>query len=211
MGAAMTRRTKATAAAAIIASWTTLSACAAKPKTALPPDSALEVIYVLRSIREPHAPTSEGCTASRTGFEPFPADAERFFSFWSVQSRAEDGRVVDAKQARVAELRGCFGPTDDRARQKFYAGVELGAISFRGSGECLALGIDVPEAGLFPVRCQLVLSSLPTPFVGGFSPPTRSRARPPFGDTDPSGYTQASIATIRLWKRDRTAGMEIPL
>jgi hypothetical protein len=207
----MTRRTTArrsapigsslATAAAIIAVCTTLSACAAKATIAPPPDSALEAIYLLRSIRERQAPTSDGCAASRTGFEPFPTDAERFFSFWSVRSRAEDGRVLDAKQARVAELRGCFGPTADRARQHFYAEVELGAISFRGAGECLALGIDVPEAGLFPVRCQLVLSGLPAPFVGGLLTTNTITSKAPFGgDTDPSGYTQASIATIRLWK-----------
>jgi len=156
---------------------------------------------VLRSIREQQATTSDGCAASRTGFEPFPADAERFFSFWSVRSRAEDGRVIDAKQARVAELRGCFGPTEDRARQNFFAEIELGAISFRGRGECLALGIDVPEAGLFPVRCQLVLSGLPAPFVGGLLTTNTITSKSLFGgDTDPPGYTQASMATIRLWK-----------
>ena len=188
-------------AAAIVAACTTLPACAAKTRSASSRDSALEAIYLLRSIREQHAPTSGGCAASRTGFEPFPTDAERFFSFWSVRSRAEDGRVVDAKQARVAELRGCFGPTDDRARQNFFAEIELGAISFRGSGECLALGIDVPEAGLFPVRCQLVLSGLPAPFVGGLLTTNTITSRVLFGgDTDPSGYTQASMATIRLWK-----------
>jgi hypothetical protein len=156
---------------------------------------------VLRSIREERAPSPDGCSASRTGFEPLPTGAERFFSFWSVRSRAEDGRIVDAKQARVAELRGCFGPTEDRARQKFYAEIELGALSFRGSGECLAVGIDVPEAGLFPVRCQLVLSGLPAPFVGGLLTTNTMTSKTPFGgDTDPSGYIQASIATIRLWK-----------
>ncbi len=207
----MTRRAKArrfapigsslTAVAAIIAAGMTLSACAAQTPDTSPTDSALEEIYVLRSIREQRAPTSAGCAASRTGFEPFATDAERYFSFWSVRSRAEDGRVIDAKQARVAELRGCFGPTEDRARQNFYAEVELGAISFRGSGECLALGIDVPEAGLFPVRCQLVLSGLSAPFVGGLLTTNTITSKAPFGgDTDPSGYIQASMATIRLWK-----------
>jgi hypothetical protein len=197
MGAAMTRH----AVAAIIAVCTTLCACAAKTPSASPLNSALEEIYVLRSIREPRASTSDGCAASRTGFDPFPTDAERFFSFWSVRSRAEDGRVTDAKQARVAELRGCFGATEDRARQNFYAEIELRAISFRGRGECLALGIDVPEAGLFPVRCQLVLSGLPAPYVGGLLTTNTITSKASFGgETDPSGYTQASIAAIRLWK-----------
>lgn len=176
-------------------------AVAALPASA----SDLEEIYVLRSIREPRAatagPDADRCAASRTGFEPFPADAERFFSFWSVRTRPEDGRVVDAGAARVADLRGCFGPTDDRARQNFYAEVRLGAISFQGRGECLALRIDFPESGLFPVRCHLVLGGLPAPFVGGLLVTNTMTTQAPFGgDSDPPGYTQASIATIRLWK-----------
>ena len=117
----------------------------------------------------------------------------------SVAARGRE--VVDAKGARVAELRACFGPTTNRARQNFYAEVRLGAISFRGNGECLALMIDFPETGLFPVRCQLVLSGLPAPFVGGLLTTNTMTSRAAFGgDTDPPGYTQASIATIRLWK-----------
>lgn len=169
---------------------------------ALPVSAAdLEEIYILRSIREPQAPTADWCARSKTGFEPMPADAERFFSFWSVRSRPEDGRVVDAKAARIAELRGCFGPTDDRARQNFYAEIRLGALSFHGRGECLALMIDFPEQGLFPVRCQLVLSGLQAPFVGGLLTTNTMTTRAPFGgDSDPPGYAQASLATIRLWR-----------
>lgn len=163
--------------------------------------SALEDIYVLRSIREREPTIAGWCAPSRTGFEPFPADAERVFSFWSVRSRPEDGKVVDAGQGRVAELRACFGPTDDRARQNFYAEVRLGTIAFRGSGDCLALRTDFPETGLFPVRCQLVLSGLPAPFVGGLLTTNTMTSGAPFGgDTEPAGYTQASIATIRLWR-----------
>lgn len=161
----------------------------------------LEDIYILRSIREQQAPTADGCARSKTGFEPMPTDAERFFSFWSVRSRPEDGRVIDAKAARVAELRGCFGPTDDRARQNFQAEVRLGALAFRGRGECLALMLDFPEPGLFPVRCHLVLSGLAAPFVGGLLTTNTMTTKAPFGgDTEPPGYTQASFATIRLWR-----------
>jgi len=166
------------------------------------PSASLEDIYILRSIREERAPTVDGCASSKTGFEPFATDPERFFSFWSVGTRAEDGKVVDAKQKRVAELRGCFGRTQDRARQNFYAEVKFGAISFRGKGECLALMIDVPEQGLFPVRCHLILSDLPEPFVGGLLTTNTMTSGARFGgDTQPPGYTQASIATIRLWKK----------
>jgi hypothetical protein len=176
----------------------TLSACSASVGTASARASAREEIYVLRSMRERQEPLADWCSSTRVGFAPFPADAERFFSFWSLRSEA--GRVVDTQGARVAELRGCFGPTDERARQRFYAEVQLGSISFRGNGECLALASDFPEAGLFPVRCQLVLSGLPAPYVGGLLTTNTLTSKASFGgNTDPPGYTQASIATVRLW------------
>jgi hypothetical protein len=162
---------------------------------------ALEDIYVLRSIREQHEPSDGWCSSAKTGFEPFPKDAERSFSFWSVGVRPEDGRVVETKAARVAELHACFGATGERPRQNFYAEIKLGSISFRGNGECLALKTDFPEQGLFPVRCQLILSGLPAPYVGGLLTTNTMTSKAAFGgDTDPHGYTQASIATIRLWK-----------
>ncbi|WP_437535024.1 SMP-30/gluconolactonase/LRE family protein [Sorangium sp. So ce726] len=159
----------------------------------------LEEIYVLRSIREPHEPSAEGCSPAEIGFAPFPSDAERFFSFWSVRSEA--GKVADAKESRVAQLRGCFGPTSEPARQNFYAEVDLGSISFRGNGECQALRVDFPESGLYPVRCQLVLTGTSAPYVGGLLTTNTLTSKAAFGpDTDPPGYTQASIATIRLWR-----------
>lgn len=168
-----------------------------------PPASAadLEDIYILRSIREPQAPAADWCARSRTGFEPMPMDAERLFSFWSVRSRLEDGMVVDAKAMRVAELRGCFGPTDDRTRQNFYAEIRLDSRAFHGTGECRALMIDFPETGLFPVRCHLVLGGLPAPFVGGLLTTNTMTTQAPFGgESEPPGYTQASLATLRLWR-----------
>jgi hypothetical protein len=163
---------------------------------------SLEEIYVLRSIRERQATVPSWCAASKTGFEPFATDAERSFSFWSVGTQG--GKVVDAKAARVAELKGCFGATAERPRQHFYAEIKLGALTFQGKGECLALAVDFPEAGLFPVRCQLVLSGLPAPYVGGVLTTNTLTSNAAFGgETEPPGYTQASIATIRLWKANK--------
>lgn len=165
------------------------------------PSSAREEIYVVRSIRESGETHAGWCSAARSGFEPFPTDAERYFSLWSLRTRAEDGQVVDPAAARVGELRACLGATGERTRHNFHAEIRLGSISFQGNGECLALGEDVPETGLYPVRCQLVLSGLPPPYVGGLLTTNTMTSKAPFGgESDPSGYTQASIATIRLWK-----------
>ncbi len=178
-----------------------LFAGAPHAEDATAPISAAEDIYILRSIREHTEAVAGWCSAARAGFESFPADAERNFSFWSIRSNPDDGKVADAKAARVAELRACFGDTSERPRQNFYAEIKLGSLSFQGKGECQALMIDVPETGLFPVRCQLILSSLPAPYVGGLLTTNTMTSKAAFGgDTDPPGYTQASIATIRLWK-----------
>lgn len=170
-------------------------------------EAALEDIYILRSIRERHEPTMNWCSSSRTGFEPFPSDAERFFSFWSVEARPEDGKIVQTRSRRIAELRACFGATGERPRQNFYAEIDLGSITFRGNGECLAVNINFPEDGLFPVRCQLILSGLPPPYVGGLLTTNTLTSKAALGgETDPPGYTQASIATIRLWRSSSDRG-----
>ncbi len=180
-----------------------LCGCATSPEPSSVPSR--EDIYILHSIRERTATDGNWCDASRTGFTPMATDAERLFSFWSVQSEPASGRVLDASARRVAELRGCFGSTSERTRQNFFAEVRLGAISFQGIGECFALLVDVPEPGLYGVRCHLVLRDLPRPYVAGLLTTNTLTSRTPFGsDTDPPGYTQASIATIRLW-RDRSA------
>jgi len=190
-------------AAALVSSVVLLTASVASTgNDAAQPGVAQEEIYILRSIREERTPLDGWCSLARAGFEPLANDAERFFSFWSVQTRPEDGHIVDARRTRVAELRGCFGATSDRARQNFYAEIELGGMTFRGSGECLALLINFPEPGLFPVRCQLILKGLPAPFVGGLLTTNTMTSGARFGgDSQPAGYTQASIATIRLWKQ----------
>lgn len=182
-----------------------LAACAAQasaPVQSPEPPAGPEQLYVLRSIREPATPDPSWCVAARAGFEPFAADAERVFSFWSVQARPDDGRIVDAHVARVASLRGCFGATDAPARQNFYAELQLGELALTGRGECVAANVNFPEPGLYPVRCQLWLTG-PAPFVGGLLTTNTITSKAGYGgESEPAGYTQASIATIRLWKGD---------
>lgn len=187
------------AATSIVAAALTMSACATP--IAFMQDASLEEIYLLRSIREQNQSIADSCAAAKSGFDPYADDAERWFSFWSVVTRTADGKAIDAKHTRVAQLRACFGPTQDSTRQNFYAEIQLGAIAFRGRGECVALMIDFPQPGLFPVRCHLILSDLPAPFIGGLLTTSTMTSGARFGgESQPGGYTQASIATLRLWK-----------
>jgi len=59
-----------------------------------------------------------------------------------------------------------------------------------------------PDAGVSVQRCFMELSGLPPAYVGGKLTTNTIGSRNALGDrTDPPGYTQPSIATIRLWKR----------
>jgi hypothetical protein len=177
------------------------AACSAPGHAPVQPSAAREEIYVLRSIRERHVPVASFCDPAKTGFEPFSTDAERAFSFWSVSTTEQDGRVIETQKSRVAALRGCFGATAERARQRFYAEIDLGSTSARGTGECSAVMLDFPEPHLFPVHCFLVLDRVPAGYVGGLLTTNTLTSKSAYGgDTDPPGYSQASIATIRLWR-----------
>ena len=70
-----------------------LTGCAAQPAPTVA-TAAREDIHILRSIREAHAPESNWCDARKTGFAPMLADAERFFSFWSIDAERDSGRII---------------------------------------------------------------------------------------------------------------------
>ena len=159
----------------------------------------VEEIYIGRSVREAHAtnPTAY-CDQTNTNMS---ATSEDRFTFRSTATRASDGRVVDTNIQVIGNLHACFGPTADPAISNFYAEGNFGSIAFKGIGECRVVKPNFPEPGLFPLRCFLDLSGLPAEYVAGELTTNSVLSREVLGtETDPPGYTQASIATIRLWK-----------
>jgi hypothetical protein len=69
-----------------------LTACTvAGGKAPLHPSSGREEIYVLRSVRERHAPVANWCDRTKTGFDPFPTDAERRGASKSPNNRRRNG------------------------------------------------------------------------------------------------------------------------
>jgi hypothetical protein len=72
----------------------------------------------------------------------------------------------------------------------------------KGLGECRLTKTDFPEKGMSAWRCFLDLSNLPSGYVGGQLTTNTMNSRNTLGmESDPGGYTQPSIATIRLWKK----------
>jgi hypothetical protein len=158
----------------------------------------LEDIYIARSVRESHAAPTAYCSRERAGFA---AENEDQFTFRSVAVRTSDGRVVDSNVQTVGAIHACFGPTANPAIMNFYGEGSLADTAFQGRGECRVVRPDFPERGLTPLRCFLDLSGLPAAYVGGELTTNTILSRQALGlATDPPGYTQASIATIRLWR-----------
>ena len=162
--------------------------------------SSVEDIFVVRSVPEVRGTPTAFCAATRTGFA---ATAEDRYTFRSVATRTSDGLVTDADAAVVGTVHACFGPLpEDAASLHFYAEGTLGDLTFTGRGNCLSTRVNYPEQGLRGFRCYLALENLPDAYMGGQLTTNSIGSQNELGAvTDPPGYVQASIATIRLWKR----------
>src|SRR4029077_18007573 len=99
-------------------------------------------------------------------------------------------------------IHACFGPTSDSRVLNFYGEGLFGRTPFKGIGDCHAHKPDFPESGLTATNCFLDLSGLPSEYVGGLLTTNSMVSKASLGtETDPKGYTQSSIATIRLWRK----------
>ena len=160
----------------------------------------VEEIYVVRSMRESRGAPTEFCGEARTRFANVGAEDQ--YTFRSTAIRGSDGLMINANVQTVGRLRACFGATSDPALFNFYGEGALGTATFTGRGECRVVKQDYPEPGIQFLRCFLDLSDLPKGYVGGQLTTSSINSRNVLGDkSDPLGYTQPSIATIRLWKQ----------
>jgi hypothetical protein len=164
------------------------------------PTGNVEEIYILRSVRLSRAKPTEFCSQSRTTFAE--TLSEDTFSLVPVATNPKSGLVTSAVGKQVGSDRGCFGQTSDPAVSNIYLEGELKGISFKGIGTCSTVKSEFPEPGMRVVRCSLDLSGLPAPYVGGLLTGNTIFSRKLLGtESDPVGYVQPSIVTIRLWKQ----------
>jgi hypothetical protein len=159
-----------------------------------------EEIYIARSVRESRMPLTEFCAKARTGVGN--ATIEDQFTFRSVATDTSNGRLLDTNVKTIGSIHTCFGPTANPAIFDFYGDILLGRTAFKGFGECVLAKSNFPERGLSVYRCSLDLAGLPGAYTGGLLTTNTISSPKILGtETEPSGYTQASIATIRLWKK----------
>lgn len=178
--------------------------CSTPPPVVTSPDSASarEEIFVLRSVRNERLTRTDACPPDRTGFAPVAGGFlfEDRYTMWAVT--LDDGaRVSNARSKPVGELRACFAQTAEPRLVAFYAEARIGGLPVVGQGQCVLMRPDFPEPGISPAHCYLELRGLPAPYVAGLLTTNSINSRRAIGDTsDPAGYVQPSIATIRLWR-----------
>jgi len=159
----------------------------------------VEEIYIARSVRESRVAPTAYCAQAKTGFG---SSFEDQYTFRSTATRDSDGRMLDANVKTIGSIHACFGQAANTAIINFYGGILLGRTAFRGIGECRQMKSDFPERGLNVYNCFLDLSGLPSQYVGGLLTTNSMTSLKSLGtETDPQGYTQSSIAAIRLWKK----------
>ena len=169
---------------------------AAYPQTSTVP--AVEEIRVVRSIRLSRVEPTEFCSQTRTTFSG--ARHEDRYAFAAVATRSSDGLVTDAESNRLGTGHGCLGPSADPGVWNLYLEIELDRLRFIGVGRCTAFKADVPETGISTLACFANLSGLAEPHVGGLLTTNTLTSRKGGPESDPAGYLQASIATVRLWQ-----------
>ncbi len=189
---------------ALALSWCTVAVVslgAIQPATAsLVQAAPVEEIVILRSLRLSRTKPTDFCAPSRTGFPS--ATSEDRYDFLAVATDAANGKVTSPSGPRAGTLHACFGPTADPLVSSFYAEGEVGAVSLVGRGQCRTTRRNFPEAGISLMTCQLDLAGLPAAYAGGQLTTNTLSSRTLLGpETDPPGYTQPSIATVRLWRK----------
>ena len=168
-------------------------------------EAHVEEIYIARSIREARVAPTEFCARSRIVFGNTTAEDE--YTFRSTETRGTDGLLINGNVKTIGHARGCFGTTSDPATLNLYIEATLAGVNFTGIGDCRTLKQGFPESGITLYRCYLELRDLSNGYVGGLLTTNTMISGELLGDqSQPPGYTQASVATVRLWMRRPPAG-----
>lgn len=189
------------ALALVLAHAGTSAAEEAAPAKTVAAASDVEEIYVLRSVRETRAtPPSEACATSRSKLQN-PAWEDNY-TFRAVATDASTSRIVDTDAAKAGSIRACFGRTADAGVLELYGDLDVRGITGKAFGTCRTTKTNFPEQGVNLFACAFELFDLSGGYIGGQLTTNSLSSGELFGTTSkPEGYTQVSIATIRLWKK----------
>ena len=154
-----------------------------------------ELVYSLHSLRLSRQAPTAACASA-----PFTPVVEDFFVFYTTETRASDGRIMNFSVHEVGSIVACFGLTSNPFVLNFYApAIDINGISASGLGECNYMYLNTPAPGANYLRCYLRLT-VPG-FSGGFLA-TNTATGTEIVQSDVSNYGthEASFAIVRLWR-----------
>ena len=158
---------------------------------------SVEEILIARSVRLVRGAPTDFCAAARTGFK---ADFEDRYEFRAPV--VSGGRMTDTMGTRAGKGQACLDSVTHAAVANFYIELQLADSTLSGRGDCRRGKINFPELGLTAYRCYVELSDPSGHYTGGLLTTSTMTSRKVLGaQSDPPGYAQPSIATIRLWKK----------
>jgi hypothetical protein len=163
-------------------------------------ESHVEDIFLIRSVRvSVNALPNDVCTPSVTGFGSIVADQN--FEFFSVAARQSDGMIVNPEVHKLGTGRGCFGLTADPNVANFYGITNFDTLSSISIGTVNRGPTNFPAPGLTESWVKAQVVSATNGYFGGLFTANSIASLNTFGDeTNPPGYVQSSIATLRLWR-----------
>ena len=123
---------------------------------------------------------------------------ERYYGYWSTETRRSDGMVVKIDADPLGQHHGCYSINKDNKIYSYMTGTFVG-IPFTARGYCVFNPERAPEppasaAGTLPYMCNYGISDLPEGYIGGQS--TWNGMTTDFHD-----YLTTTIGTVRLWKK----------
>src|SRR5215468_12027629 len=168
----------------------------ARVASAVQTDWEVEDVIIARSLRTSRntgANVTAGCAASITGFT---ATIEDIFEMYSV-NLSNQGVVIDDAWYKTGDLHVCLAPTAPGSTVlNFWTDGTLTGVSFHAIGTCTERFRNFPETGLRMFSCYQDLKNLSGGYIGGtLTTNTISSLQLIGEESNPPGYTQASIAT----------------
>ncbi|VVB86272.1 Uncharacterised protein [uncultured archaeon] len=163
------------------------------------PVMAEENIIQFRSIEDPSTPPDPAvCSAA-----PFDVNAKLGASFWSFQTRASDGLVVNDQINRIGNATACirivsfaFPPfTTDPFYIKFTLDNGDYAGEYEGLGNCTIISNDVPMSKLILAGCNLRIVSAPSDSISG-----AMTSMSVFNPFKLPGFNTGSMWTLHLYR-----------
>jgi hypothetical protein len=172
------------------------NASSATPALQGKPD--VEDVYVTHAtFTSENLPVTSFCDPANFPTD-YPVARERYYGYWSIETRRSDGMVVKTDAEPVGGHHGCYSINKDNKIYSYMTGTFAG-VPFTARGYCVFNPDRAPEppasaAGTLPYMCNYGMSDLPEGYVRGQS--TWNGIT-----TDLNGYLTTTMGTVRLWKR----------